>query len=99
MGLAVIDRFTFFLLNFFEGIRVGSHATMAQLFDSIRSGTALCLSSCCRQLSACVKMCVSKWASVLPQCIIVMVAIRFACIGNGKCPSAVPIAHTLGTVC
>ena len=55
VGLAVIDRFTFFLLNFFEGIRVGSRATMAQLFDSIRSGTALCLCPHCRQLSTCVK--------------------------------------------
>ena len=94
MGLAVIDRFTYFLLNFFEGIQVGSRATMAQLFDSIRSGTALCLYSCCRLLSTC-----STRASMPPLCIILVVAFCFACSASGKSPSAVPVAHMLGTGC
>ncbi len=96
VGLAVIDRFTYYLLNFFEGIRVGSRATMAQLFDSIRSVTALCICPYCTLLSTCVKMCVSKWASMLPLWMNLAGVCCFACFANGKGPSAVPVAYMIG---
>lgn len=42
VGLSIIDRFTYYLLEFLQGIRPGSKATMQDLTDHIRYGHAWC---------------------------------------------------------
>ena len=40
VGLSIIDRFTYYLLEFLQGIGSGSKATMQNLTDHVRYGQA-----------------------------------------------------------
>lgn len=52
VGLSIIDRFTYYLLEFLQGIGAGSKATMQDLIEHIRYRHAYCLSVCSLKLNA-----------------------------------------------
>lgn len=52
VGLSIIDRFTYYLLEFLQGIGAGSKATMQDLIEHIRYQHACSLSVCSLKLNA-----------------------------------------------